>query len=102
MVKYNLVGWLESPAYLVDSNKEFLSRNQILKHLSNKEGGSHYDKVIVEVVDYLKRFKGTNFNGVEMFFMDLGSLTHWLGARLILTYAGRSEGVDENKNEKIK
>jgi hypothetical protein len=102
MIRYNLKEWLKSPAYLIDTVQEFRSRNQILKHLSNKEGGSHYDKVIVDVVDYLSRFKGTNFNGIQMFLMDMGSLTHWLGTRLTLIHECRSEGSDENINEKIK
>ena len=55
MQKCTLKLWLELPAYFVDSTHDYRSREQVLKHISNKEGGAHYDNHVVAIVDCLRR-----------------------------------------------
>jgi hypothetical protein len=93
MQKYSLKEWLDAPAYFVDQTRDFRSRNQVIKHLSNTEGGSHYDTKTAAIVDNLKRTTGSNYGGVQFFLMDVSCLISWLGERLLLTIENRQSGL---------
>lgn len=96
MQKYLLKEWLEAPAYFVDQTRDFRTRNQVIKHLSNKEGGSHYDKKVALIVDNLKRTTGSNYNGIQFFLMDVSCLVYWLGTRLLFAIEdGNNEALTE-------
>ena len=104
-IKYTLKGWLEAPAYFVNKTRDYRTRNQVIKHISNKEGGAHYDKEIVAVVDNLRRqSRGNNereLNGLQLFLLDVSSLVFWLGTRMGYTWNDREKGVDEKTDGRI-
>lgn len=88
--KYILEDWLNTPIYYAETSKQFKTRNQVLKDISNTMGGSHYDDHVPHIVDTFKRVSigsGSQFiNGIEMVLIDIAPLVYWLGKRLILEY----------------
>jgi hypothetical protein len=105
MQKYNLKQWLEIPAYFIDSTRDYRTREQVLKHISNKEGGAHYDDQIVAIVDCMKRIsKGSDkysINGIQMFLMDLSALVYWVGTRMGFIWNCRQKSIDEKTDPRI-
>jgi len=88
--KYILEDWLNIQIYYADTSRQFKTRNQVLKDMSNTMGGSHYGDDIPHVVDMLKRVSIGNesqtIDGIEMVLTDIAPLVYWLGKRLILKY----------------
>jgi hypothetical protein len=83
-VKCNLEDWLKFPAYFSDTTKEFKDRNQVLKDISNTEGGSHYTKETPHIVDVLSRWKTSNeINGIKNFLFEISPLVFWLSNRMV-------------------
>ena len=99
--RYTLQEWLEVPAWFVDSTKDYRTRNQVLKHISNKEGGSHYDKKIADIVDCLRRQMGSTYDGLQFFLMDMSALVFWQGTRMICVWNCRQNGLNEQTYHKI-
>ncbi len=104
-IMYTLKEWLEAPAYFVDKTMDYRSRNQVIKHISNKEGGSHYDKEIVAIVDNLRRqFRGNKdgeINGLQLFLLDVSALVFWVGTRMGYIWNDREKGIDETTDIRI-
>lgn len=105
MQKYTLKQWLETPAYFVDSTRDYRTREQVLKHISNKEGGAHYDDKIVAIVDCLRRFSKGNdkhhIDGVQMFLLDVSALIYWLGTRMCYSWDCRQKSISKVTDPKI-
>jgi hypothetical protein len=80
-------------AYYIHETRNYRNRNQLLKHLSDTEGGSHYHRELVPVVNMLKRVKGSKLNGVQMFLIDMSALVYWLGKRLLYIWECKKEGA---------
>jgi hypothetical protein len=110
MVKTHLAAFLKDPFYFVPSTRDYRTREQVLKHISNKEGGAHYDEQLVAVVDTMRRafasFKdpsGAEFvqTGIQLFLLDLSALVYWAGMRMGYVWNDRTKGLDETKDERI-
>jgi hypothetical protein len=107
MQKFTLKQWLELPAYFIAATRDYRTRDQVLKHISNKEGGAHYDSHIVAIVDYLSRITsgGENRitkNGIHMFLSDMSALVYWLGIRMCYIWNCRQKSIDESTDLRIK
>lgn len=88
--KYILEDWLNTPIYYAETSKQFKTRNQVLKDISNTMGGSHYDDHVPHIVDTFERVSigsGSQYiNGIEMVLIDISPLVFWLGKILILKW----------------
>ena len=100
--KFTLEEWLTSPAYFVSKTREYKNRNDVLRQISESEGGAHFDGVVKEIVDELQRQSGSRYNGIQLFLVDLSALVFWLGRRLLLTNDCHSKGIDPGNDERIK
>lgn len=105
MRKYTLKQWLELPTYFIDSTRDYRTREQVLKHISNKEGGAHYDDQLVAIVDCIRRISAGNqehaFNGIQMFLMDLSALVYWSGKRMGYIWNCRQKSINEATDPRI-
>lgn len=104
--KYTLEQWLKLPTYYVDLTHDYRTREQVLKHISNKEGGAHYDIQIVAIVDCLKRITGgaqdrTIWNGIQMFILDVSALVYWAGMRMGYIWNCGQKLKDEKTDPRI-
>lgn len=86
--KMLLKEWLNMNSYYISRTKEFKSRNELIKVISNKQGGSHYDNMIHNFVDELNRQTiGDNEsdeenNGVEIMLLDVASAVYFTGMKM--------------------
>ena len=105
MKKYTLKQWLELPTYYIDSTRDYRTREQVLKHIANKEGGAHYDNQIVAIVDCLKRISGggqnRTYNGIQMFLLDISALVYWSSMRMGYIWNCRQKSIDETTDPRI-
>ena len=99
--KYSLEEWLESPAYLISKTQEFRCRNDVLRQISEGEGGAHFDKKIKIIVDELQRQSGSRYNGIQFFLVDMSALVYWLGQSLVIIYECIQSGMDINSNKEL-
>lgn len=104
-IKYTLKEWLTAPAYFVDETMDYRTRNQVIKHISNKEGGSHYDKKVAVIIDNLRRqFRGSQngeINGLQLFLLDVSALVFWIGTKMGYVWNCMEKGIDEKTDERI-
>lgn len=86
--KFTLSEWLETPFYYADTSKNLKTRNQVIKDVSNNEGGSHYGDETPHIVDSLNRVTistgSQSIDGVKQVLLDIAPLVYWLGERLLL------------------
>jgi len=102
MQRYTLEEWLELPAYLVTKTQEFKCRNDVLRQISESEGGAHFDKKIKIIVDELQWQSGSRYNGIQFFLVDISALVYWLGQRLVIWYKCMQKGDDPSSNNELK
>ena len=100
--KFTLEEWLMSPAYFLSNTREYRNRNDVLRQISESEGGAHFDRVVKEIVEELQRQSGSRYNGIQLFLVDLSALVFWLGRRLLLINDCHSKGIDPSNDERIK
>ncbi len=100
--KYTLYEWLKSPSYFISKSQEFRSRNDVLRQISESEGGAHFDKNIKIIVDELQRQSGSRYNGIQFFLVDISALVYWLGQSLIITYECLQKGNNPSVSNELK
>jgi hypothetical protein len=97
LIKYTLDDWLSIPAYFVDSSTAYQPRNAILERIANKDGGAHYDEKVDPIVDYMQRqtlsIGGKEFDGIQLFLLDISALVYWQGRRLVHLLRCRETGT---------
>ena len=96
MQKFSLRNWLICPAYFVEKTHKFVSRNDVLRQISESEGGAHFDLSIKEIIDGLHRSTGSNYSGIHFFLIYVSALVFWSGKKLLLVNECRNSGVDAN------
>jgi len=100
--KYTLEEWLMTPAYFISKTREYRNRNDVLRQISESEGGAHFDRVVKEIVDELQRQSGSRYNGIQFFLVDLSALVFWLGKRFLLSINCDRNSIDPQNDERIK
>jgi hypothetical protein len=89
-VKYNLEEWIQVPIYFTDTTRTLKTRNQLIKDLSNSEGGTHYADEIEHIVDTLNRVTISNYNnGTNAALLDIAEAVYWAGIIFINYYNKR-------------
>lgn len=106
---YTLEKWMTINSYFVIINNErkYINRNEILKHIADKHGGAHYDNDISLVFEYMNQFFwgfqveengkmiDKQFTGVHLFLLDIASAIFYVGKSLI-HYLEADMGIDIN------
>ena len=97
-----LKDWLTCRAFFVDGTHTFATRNDVLRQISESEGGAHYDLKIKQIVDSLRRSVGSNYDGAQFFLVNLGALVFWLGRRLLLVEECRRNTIDVSTDSSVR
>ena len=102
-----LADWMGATIYL-DGKREY-TRNELLRGITDKDGGGHLD----DTQDFLSytleqrflSFESTDeesaVRGKDLFLIDLAALTTLLGKRMLLILSCREKGVDETQCEEL-
>ena len=99
----HLKPWMMTPYQFMDISKrrKFYTRNDILRGVSDKHGGGHYDPDISEYVEYLERISSSNnLNGVKIFLLDVASAIVYTGEQLINIYEANRLNKNYNNDQR--
>lgn len=103
LFKTHLEPWMGIPYQFMDifKGRKFYTRNDILRGISDKHGGGHYDPDISEYVEILERTStSNNLNGIKIFLLDIASAIVYSGEQLLNMYEANCLNVDYNTFQK--
>ena len=102
MQKFILRDWLLCPAFFVDRTHKFVTRNDVLRQISESEGGAHFDLNVKEIIDSLSRSFGSIYNGKQFFLVNLSALVFWSGQRMLFIADCRDRNADTAQDERVR
>lgn len=106
LIEFELKNWLITPRYFVDTSKMYTTPNELLRAISERSGGVHYDEYRAPSEESLSRlYRGNDsyrISGVQIFLLDIAALVYWLGMRLVYTYYCKLKGNDPEHDPIIK
>lgn len=87
-VKYSFANWLTEPFYFSEVDRVHYSRNDVIKRISNTQGGAHYDLKVPFLVDKLANVQINQCRleetMVEHVLKDVAMATFWAGTKFLL------------------
>lgn len=97
--------WLNVTAYAfsITGGVQKVNRIQLIKHIADKHGGSHYDPEISPLYDNLsdavisvgKDDKKMKFTGIQLFLLDIAMAIHYVGYYTLNSKIARENNIPE-------